>query len=141
MNTDAIRSALMRDEGLRLKPYQDTVGKFTIGVGRNLDDRGITKGEAMVLLDNDIAECVNDLSSSFAWFAALDDVRQHVVVNMRFQLGAAGFRKFKQTIAHIAAGAYAQAAESMSNSKWAEQVPNRANRLIEEMRSGAALQS
>ena len=141
MNTDAIRSALMRDEGLRLKPYQDTVGKFTIGVGRNLDDRGITKGEAMVLLDNDIAECVNDLSASFAWFAALDEVRQHVVVNMRFQLGAAGFRKFKQTIAHIAAGAYAQAAESMSNSKWAEQVPNRANRLIEEMRSGAALQS
>ena len=46
---------LKRHEGLRLKPYQDTIGKLTIGYGRNLDDRGISKEEAEYLLRNDIS--------------------------------------------------------------------------------------
>lgn len=50
MNLTALKEELIRDEGLRLKPYRDTVGKLTIGVGRNLDDVGITKDEAMHLL-------------------------------------------------------------------------------------------
>lgn len=136
MNTNTIRAALMADEGLRLKVYQDTLGIPTIGCGRNLQDRGITKGEAMVMLDNDIAECVNDLSASFAWFSALDEVRQHVLVNMRFQLGPSRFRTFKKLLAAMERKDYGAAADSMKFSVWADQVPNRANRLIEEMRTG-----
>ena len=41
-----IEEQLILHEGLRLKPYRDTVGKLTIGVGRNLDDVGITRAEA-----------------------------------------------------------------------------------------------
>ena len=33
---------LVKSEGLRLEVYQDTLGIDTIGVGRNLEDRGIT---------------------------------------------------------------------------------------------------
>ena len=36
---------LVQSEGLRLQVYQDTLGIDTIGVGRNLEDRGITKEE------------------------------------------------------------------------------------------------
>ncbi len=136
MNTETIRTALMADEGLRLKPYTDTVGKLTIGVGRNLTDRGITKGESMVMLDNDIAECVNDLAASFPWFMPLDEVRQHVIVNMRFQLGAGGFRQFRKLIAAMERKDYPAASDSMLFSRWHEQVPTRSDRLIEEMRSG-----
>ncbi len=136
VNTNAVRDALIRDEGVRLKVYQDSLGIPTIGVGRNLQDRGITKPEAMLMLDNDIAECVNDLAASFPWFSSLDEVRQHVVLNMLFQLGPSRFRGFKKMLDAIARQDYAAASDAMRFSKWADQVPNRANRLIEEMRSG-----
>ena len=54
MNLADLRDQLIIDEGLRLRPYRDSVGKLTIGVGRNLDDVGISNDEAMVLLDHDI---------------------------------------------------------------------------------------
>ena len=36
---------LIKHEGLRLQVYKDTLGIDTIGIGRNLEDRGITKEE------------------------------------------------------------------------------------------------
>lgn len=51
-----LKDMLIRHEGLKLKPYRDTVGKLTIGAGRNLNDLGISEREAMFLLDNDIME-------------------------------------------------------------------------------------
>lgn len=136
VNTNSLRAALMHDEGLELKVYRDSLGIETIGVGRNLRDRGITKSEAMLMLDNDIAECVNDLAASFPWFVGLDEVRQHVVLNMRFQLGPSRFRGFKQMLAALERKDYAAAADSMKFSKWADQVPTRAGRLELEMRTG-----
>ena len=49
-----LKDMLIRHEGLKLKPYLCTAGKLTIGVGRNIQDRGITYQEAMMLLENDI---------------------------------------------------------------------------------------
>lgn len=128
---------LERDEGRRRFPYTDTVGKLTIGIGRNLTDRGLSDDEIDFLLANDVRECVTDLES-FPWFCGLDDVRRNVVINMRFQLGPAKFRKFKATIAAIAAGDYVKAGDQMQASLWAKQVPNRARRLIRAMKTGVA---
>lgn len=138
MNAEIVKAALVKDEGLRLKVYQDSLGIPTIGVGRNLQDRGITKSEAMLMLDNDLAECVNDLTASFPWFAKLDEVRQHVVLNMRFNLGPSRFRGFRMMLAALERQDYAAAADSMKFSKWADQVPHRAARLELEMRTGVA---
>jgi lysozyme len=127
---------LIRDEGVRLKPYVDTIGKITIGCGRNLTDVGISYAEAMLLLDDDIDAAVRDLAG-FPWFPPLDDVRQRVIVSMRFQMGAVGFRKFKATIAAVESGDYVKAAEQMLRSKWArEQAPLRARRLARMMATG-----
>ena len=130
---------LVADEGLRLKPYLDTVGKWTLGVGRNLSDKGISSREAFDLLDHDLNECVADLAGEFPWFVKLDAVRQRVVVNMRFNLGPSRFRQFKQTIAAIAAGDYVKASEQMLKSKWASQVGQRAQRLARMMATGASV--
>src|SRR5262249_8699097 len=127
--------SLIADEGLKLRPYIDTVGKITIGCGRNLTDKGISQQEAIGLLKNDIAECVTHLEG-FAWFAGLDEVRQHVVLNMRFQLGPSRFLGFRQMLSAIEHGDYAAAAEAMLDSLWAGQVPARAHRLSDEMRTG-----
>src|SRR5580765_6037026 len=98
-----LEDQLIRDEGLRLKPYTDTVGKTTIGVGRNLTDVGISKDEALLLLNNDLDAAIADLSR-FPWFVALDAVRQRAVVDLRFNLGMGGFLLFQRFIHDMATG-------------------------------------
>jgi len=134
-----LRAELSRDEGRRRAAYADSLGFWTIGVGRLIDARKggrLREIEIDFLLDNDIAECEADCST-MPWFAGLDAVRQRVVLNMRFQLGSSGLRKFRNTLAAVARGDYAAAAAGMSASLWATQTPARANRLIAMMRSGA----
>jgi lysozyme len=123
-------------EGVRLKPYTDTVGKLTIGVGRNLDDRGITQEESDYLLSNDISAVWVSLLSRLEGFSRLDTVRQAVLLDMAFNLGADGLLKFRKTLVLVSSGQYAEAAIEMLNSEWARQVGRRAQRLSQMMRSG-----
>jgi lysozyme len=141
MNMDRLVKTLIRHEGAVRKnnrhfPYKDSVGKLTIGFGRNLTDRGLSEDEAQYLLSNDIHEVINDLQNNYHWFNQLDSVRQEVVINMAFNLGFTGFSKFKTTIKRIAEGNYESAAANMLNSKWASQVHGRADELAEMMRTG-----
>lgn len=129
---------LKRDEGVRLKPYTDTVGKLTIGVGRNLTDVGISDDECTALLQNDIDKVLSQLDRSLPWWRKLDPVRQRVLVNMAFNMGMTGLLTFKNTLAAVQSGSYAAAAAGMLASKWATQVGARAERLADMMRTGAA---
>lgn len=132
---ERLRQQLIAHEGLRLMVYTDSLGIPTIGVGRNLQGKGISRGEAIDLLDHDLDECIHDLTA-FAWFPLLDAVRQRVVVDMRFNLGASGFRQFAQMLQAVAIGDYQQAATEMLASRWAMQTKDRADRLARMMRSG-----
>lgn len=134
----ALVEQLMRHEGVRLKPYLDTVGKITIGVGRNLSDRGITKAEALAWLDEDIQLAVTELSRSFPWFAALDPVRQRVLIDMHVNMGLGTLVRFVKMLAAVGRGDYGSAADEMLASKWAAQVGRRAQRLAAMMRTGQA---
>ncbi|MBU9549946.1 glycoside hydrolase family protein [Burkholderia multivorans] len=127
---------LSRDEGRRLKPYVDTVGKTTIGVGRNLTDVGITDAECDLLLSNDIDRTVAWLDRNLSWWRQLDAVRQRVIVNMAFNMGGS-LLTFTNTLSAMKRGDYASAADGMLNSLWARQVGARATRLANMMRSGA----
>lgn len=132
----AVRELITRHESYRRHPYRCTAGKLTIGVGRNLDDVGIDAEEARYLLDRDIARCLDDLST-FPWFHGLDSIRQRALIDMRFQLGAAGLRGFKQMIAAIARGDYAAAAAAALDSKWAKlDTPARAAEVAAMLRTG-----
>ena len=123
-------------EGLRLKPYTDTVGKTTIGIGRNLDDKGIRKKEAYYMLKNDLEELKEKLKQ-YGWYKKLNDVRKKVVVDMAFNLGLYGMLSFEKMISAIQEKDYEKAADEMLDSKWSNQVGQRANRLAKMMRTGA----
>jgi lysozyme len=127
---------LRRHEGERLKPYRCTAGKLTIGVGRNLEDRGITAEESAYLLNNDIEREWKALTTALPWVTGLNDVRQRVLLDMSFNLGIAGLLKFKNTLATIQRGDYERAAGMMLDSLWARQVKGRAVRLAEMMKTG-----
>ncbi len=131
-----LHKMLIRHEGLRLKPYRDTVGKLTIGVGRNLDDVGITREETLILLDNDIAKVRREVNRTFPWFSHLNPVRKDVVLNMVFNIGLPRFRQFKRTIAAIRAKDWEEAAKEMLDSRWARQVGRRGRELAAMMKNG-----
>ena len=128
---------LIRHEGLRLKPYNDTVGKLTIGVGRNLDDVGISEREAMVLLSSDILQAKTSAAKIF-WpeFESLNEARQSALIDMAFNLGEGKLRGFKSMIAAIKNGDFDSAAFHALDSKWATQVGHRANEIAEMLRTG-----
>lgn len=127
---------LRRDEGLRLFPYNDSVGKLTIGVGRNLTDRGISNDEATILLQNDVTAVKSQLDSQLPWFSNLNDARQGVLINVGFNIGFAGLLGFHNTLTLLEAGDYAGASAELLKSKWATQVGARATRLAEQLRTG-----
>lgn len=136
IDRDAMVRQLRLHEGERLKPYRCTAGKLTIGIGRNLDDRGITREESAYLLANDIAAEERELLRALPWVATLDEVRQRVLLDMAFNMGIVGLLAFKRTLATIQAGDYQAAATMMLDSRWAKQVGQRAERLSRMMATG-----
>lgn len=136
MNYNRLIEQLKLHEGVRDRPYKDSVGKLTIGVGRNLTDKGLKPKEIEYLLMNDIMDCIDDLNKYLPWWRQLNEVRQRVLMDMCFNLGIGGLLGFKNTLAFIQSGDYEQASQNMLLSKWAGQVGQRARRLSEMMRTG-----
>jgi lysozyme len=136
MNYEKLLAELEVDEGLRLKPYRDSVGKLTIGIGRNLDDKGISEAAARFLLGEDVLEVEAGLDEALPWWRQQEEVRQRVLANMAFNMGLAGLLQFTNTLAAVREGRYEDAASGMLASLWARQVGPRATRLAEMMRTG-----
>ena len=133
---ESLKDQIVRHEGLRLKPYKDSVGKLTIGVGRNLDDNGISKSEAMLMLDNDILTATVELNIALPWTMDLDWPRRAVLINMTFNMGMTRLLGFQDTLAAIQDGHWQKAHDHMLASKWARQVGPRAIELSRIMLSG-----
>lgn len=114
---DNVKQDLIQDEGLRLRLYVDAVGKHTIGVGRNLDADGVSRQEAMNMLNSDVTDRVQFLSQTYAWFNTLSDTRKRAFVEFCFMTGKAGFREFTNMLRAIGAGDFSSAAAEMTNSE------------------------
>lgn len=131
---------LKADEGVKPCVYKDHLGFYTIGVGRLVDSRkpsaGLRQNEIDFLLQNDIDDRIEQLNRRFPWFQNLDDARKGVLLNMSFQLGVDGLLGFKNTLQMIEDGRYSEAAQNMLLSKWAQQTPERANRMATQMSTG-----
>jgi lysozyme len=136
MTDDDLIQQLMHHEGFRSKPYKCTAGKLTIGYGRNLEDRGLSKDEALYLLLNDIHDAQKAVEAALPWSKNLTPARRGVLVNMAFNLGIGGLLKFKKMLAATEAGRYSLAAEEMLDSRWATQVGERALELADIMKTG-----
>ena len=130
MNIEKLKEQLIRHEALRLKPYKCSAGKTTIGIGRNLDDVGITNGEARLLLDNDINRCRVELFKMFDEFETLPENIQLVLADMIFNLGASRFRQFTKMIQAVSHEDWKEMSYQMTNSRWFAQVGTRAVNLI-----------
>ena len=135
---------LERDEGRVLHAYQDSLGFWTIGIGRLIDRRkggGITNEEADYLKRNDIARLKRDLDRLIPWWRQADPVRQRAIQNIAFNLGADGLvKKWPNTVAMMKAGRWKEAAAAIRNNRvWVSQVKDRAERVAKQIEKGGAL--
>ena len=127
---------LKRHEGLRLTPYKCTADKWTIGVGRNLEDVGISEEEAEMLLHNDIQRAKAQLVQKFPWTQELDEVRLAALINFTFNVGIGTVSKFVNAMALLKDGKFDMAASEFLQSRWATQVGQRAIEVTEQIRTG-----
>ena len=134
-----LKEDIIRDEGCQLKPYKDSVGKLTIGVGRNLDDVGITFNEAMMMLDRDMAVAEMELRRAKPALMTNDSLsseRKDVLIQMAFNMGISKLLLFHKMWEALEVHNYDHAADEMLDSKWAKQVGPRAVRLAKVMKEG-----
>ena len=121
---------------IETKPYIDSVGKLTIGIGRNLTDNGITEEEALMLCRNDIQSACKDITMLVTEFWMLDSVRQEVLVNMMFNLGFPTLARFKLMLDAVNNKDWHEASRQMLSSRWASQTGSRATELSSAMLTG-----
>lgn len=126
---------LKRHEGVELKPYVCPAGYLTIGVGRNIQDNGISMEEAEILLLNDIDRCWMQAKTLPGW-DSMNEARRAVLVNMVFNMGLPRVQGFKKMLAALEDEDYAAATREMLDSRWARQVGDRATELAEQMAYG-----
>jgi lysozyme len=145
MNFTLMEEELLRDEGLRLRPYTCSAGHLTIGVGHKITGREnlgdtISLEVAGSLLTRDIASALAAATRIFGRerFESFSEARQRAVINMIFNLGEDRFRGFKRMIAAIIAGDWKDAAAHCLDSKYAQQVGERSKRVANQLRAGGA---
>lgn len=120
------------EEGFREKPYLDTLGVPTFGIGFTY----ITEEEADWILAKRLSEIETELRTKYRWYDNLNAVRQDVIISMVYQLGFGGIAKFKKFIAAMERKDYDTAAVEMLDSLWARQTPHRAKRQADMIKNG-----
>ena len=136
MDLEILFDQLKNFEGLELKPYRCTSDKLTIGLGRNLEDNGITEEEAYYLATNDLDNLMDELDQNIPWWDDLDDPRKRALLNLAYNVGTPTLMKFKKTLEHLKNGLYTEASEEVLQSRWADQVGRRATFISEVFKTG-----
>ena len=134
LDHENLRAMLLRHEGRRFKPYKCTSNKTTIGIGRNLDDVGLSEDEVQYLFTND-CERATLIAGRIPLFHKLDAVRKCALIDMAFQMGYA-VKDFKKALAAMRVSDWQKAHDELLDSRWAKQTPHRANEIADMILTG-----
>lgn len=130
------------DEGFREEAYPDPVSgsvPWSIGFGRT---GGVRPGDTTTVAaeaawtSQRVKDITLQLSRALPWFVGLEEPRQAVLINMAYNMGVSALLGFRATLTAVQRGLYTEAATQMLDSLWAKQVPRRAQRLAQQMRTG-----
>jgi len=148
MNKDRLREEIAADEGCKYEVYLDHLALPTCGVGHLITENdeeydkpvGTVVEEERVrrLFSLDIAVTIDECKVLYPDFDDFDEELQHILCNMMFNMGRPRLSRFKLMQAAIDNKDFNEAAEQMIDSRWHDQVPNRAKRLVKRMRALAS---
>lgn len=132
-------SQLQVDEGFRSCVYKDSEGYWTIGHGILVDDRlagaGITEEESLWLAERRVRKRLDELNLHIPWWIEQPRIIQKSLVNMSYQMGVPKLLGFRKMLAAMQQNDYVRAAEEALDSKWAQQTPDRAKKIADQIRS------
>ena len=131
---DLVKERLIKWEAMGLKPYECSQGYTSIGVGRNLETNGITKEEAIYLLDNDIENVIAKLDKYWPVYKTFPEEAQAICMDLVFNMGINSWLAFRKTRAYMELGEWEEAGKELLNSKYAQQVGRRAIFNSEELK-------
>ena len=139
MNIEALREQLKVDEGVKYEIYKDHLGYPTFGIGHLVtksdpengepDGTEVSEDRVNEVFESDVATFISESKILFPNLDDLPEVAQQVIVNMAFNMGRPRLSKFKNFIAGVNDNDWVRAAEEMMDSRWADQVGDRATRL------------
>lgn len=133
MNTAILHNSIKQHEGYRAHIYKDSVGKWTIGYGRNLSDNGLSEDEAEYLLSNDILSAIHEAEQQPWWPSVVDnDARARALCELVFSLGIPRLNGFIRALGCLSGRDFEGAAAEFKASKWHTQVGHRAE-ILEHM--------
>lgn len=136
MDMTRLQETLTKHEGCKLELYRCTSNKLTIGIGRNIEDNGISMNTAKQMLVEDIGNCIEDLQRNVIFFNEMPEVVKEALVNMVFNMGITRFLQFKNTLRYLKEKKYKKAGDECLNSRWAQQVGYRALEVAQQIKNG-----
>ena len=145
MNIDQLRIELAEDEGCKYSIYLDTHGLETCGIGHliTVDDpefgqpvgTEVSEERVQQLFRRDVSIAVDEWKRLYPDFDQLPEEVQRIICNMMFNMGYPRLSKFVGMKSAIDSKLWDVAADEMVDSRWFDQVPNRAKRLVARMRA------
>ena len=151
MNREAVYNQLKIDEGVKYEIYNDHLGLATFGVGHLVLESDPEYGQPLgtpvseervrQCFDRDLNIAISECSALYGagTFGALPDEVQQILVNMMFNMGRPRLSGFKKFNAAIEANDWLEAAKEGRDSRWYNQVTNRAERLMVRLENFASL--
>lgn len=145
MDIEILKKELIQDEGVKYEVYLDHLGYKTLGIGHLCkatdpeNDFEVGQEVSKERVDEcflaDIEQVIEDCTILYDEFFTLPDEAQLIIANMMFNLGRPRLSKFIRMRENVIKGNWKSAEEEMRNSRWFDQVPNRAERLCARMGS------
>tara|TARA_R100000655_G_scaffold60322_1_gene98698 strand:+ start:306 stop:743 length:438 start_codon:yes stop_codon:yes gene_type:complete len=143
MNLERLLESVKRHEGYRNKVYLDTLNKRTVGVGHLCvedfweDDKEYEEKFLMEILQRDLQEAIRGAKELMEEHgcADIDERAEEILIEMVFQLGRTGVKKFRNMWKCLSEHNYVGASFEMLDSRWAKQTPNRAKDMAEQMKA------
>ena len=143
MNLERLFESVKKHEGYRNKVYLDTLGKRTVGVGHLCvedfweDDKEYEESFLMEIFQKDLQEAIRGAKELMDEHgcADIDERAEEIIIEMVFQLGRTGVKKFRNMWKALSEHNYVGASYEMLDSKWAKQTPNRAKDMAEQMKA------
>ena len=134
---DRIAKQLITEhEGIRAKPYLCSAGKITIGIGRNLEDVGLSQNEINYLFDNDMRVARMTCRKLFRDFSAVPETRQAALLDMALNLGQPRLSKFVKMREAVDLRDWQTAAAEAKDSAWYRQVGRRGEKIVSILETG-----
>ena len=145
MDRDRLREELAADEGCKYEIYLDHLGLPTFGIGHLVKEYDPEHGQPVGTpvseervrraFNLDVIVTLEDCDRLYPDFDDLPEECQLIIANMMFNLGYPRLSRFKGMKAGVDARDWNRAADEMVDSRWHDQVPNRAKRLVGRMRN------